>query len=448
MDKVLTRKLFRDVYLNSINKSITKFNEGGLASLKNKLEKHAPEGEFLAYINEREAGILKALGGSGKIIKETGIPSFDDTNSSATGSSVSPGILKQLGLLNEEGNVVGDYKPWPLYTEGQQTAMTLAPIISALLKGTRQPGQSQLSAAASNVAEGLPQAVATNLAIEKAKDERINAITKAATVANKVTVSKATPADLKHFYGDNLPDPNTIVWVKKDQNGNYVGKPEIGEDQNKQLGEATDKLNKSKLLASGVETDIDNFLNYAAPHLAKSGGKDIPGFGPIASHLPNKFIEDNGKAQQLFQNIINREIKDMDGSAVSASEELRTLKGYGGGMGATNLEPVILKLLSIKNKINLEKEQLIAPYQDQVKDDLIKKGVVSFTDMPGLYDHYKLNVPGVNMEQGVTTITNPKDGSQIKYKKFGSKVYTLTQTPAPGQSMDPYISPRRWLTNQ
>jgi len=37
----------------------------------------APEGEFLAYINPKEAGILKALGGSGKLTS-MGIPSFTE----------------------------------------------------------------------------------------------------------------------------------------------------------------------------------------------------------------------------------------------------------------------------------------------------------------------------------------------------------------------------------
>ena len=37
------------------------------------LEKYAPKGEFLAYINKKEAKILKKLGGAGLKIKETGI---------------------------------------------------------------------------------------------------------------------------------------------------------------------------------------------------------------------------------------------------------------------------------------------------------------------------------------------------------------------------------------
>jgi hypothetical protein len=76
MDKVLNRKLFKDRYLQSVSKNILRFKEGGLASLKNQLEQYAPKGEFLAYINKKEANVLKALGGSGRIVKETGIPSF------------------------------------------------------------------------------------------------------------------------------------------------------------------------------------------------------------------------------------------------------------------------------------------------------------------------------------------------------------------------------------
>jgi hypothetical protein len=42
------------------------------------LQAKAPEGHMLAYINPREAALLKAHGGSGKPEPETGIPSFED----------------------------------------------------------------------------------------------------------------------------------------------------------------------------------------------------------------------------------------------------------------------------------------------------------------------------------------------------------------------------------
>jgi hypothetical protein len=42
------------------------------------LQAKAPEGHMLAYINPREAALLKANGGSGEPDPETGIPSFED----------------------------------------------------------------------------------------------------------------------------------------------------------------------------------------------------------------------------------------------------------------------------------------------------------------------------------------------------------------------------------
>ena len=51
------------------------FAEGGDVSVKD-AEKMAPKGEFLAYINDDEAALLKSLGGAGKAVNETGIPSF------------------------------------------------------------------------------------------------------------------------------------------------------------------------------------------------------------------------------------------------------------------------------------------------------------------------------------------------------------------------------------
>jgi len=40
------------------------------------LNKYAPAGEFIAYINEQEEKVLKKLGGYGQPINETGVKSF------------------------------------------------------------------------------------------------------------------------------------------------------------------------------------------------------------------------------------------------------------------------------------------------------------------------------------------------------------------------------------
>ncbi len=51
------------------------FAKGGDVSVDD-AEKMAPPGESLAYINDDEAALLKALGGAGQAVNETGIPSF------------------------------------------------------------------------------------------------------------------------------------------------------------------------------------------------------------------------------------------------------------------------------------------------------------------------------------------------------------------------------------
>ena len=55
------------------------YGKGGLTSLREArtvLERHAPPGEFLAYINSNEASLLKERGGAGEIVNESGIRSY------------------------------------------------------------------------------------------------------------------------------------------------------------------------------------------------------------------------------------------------------------------------------------------------------------------------------------------------------------------------------------
>ena len=55
------------------------YGKGGLTSLREArsiLERHAPKGEFLAYINSDEAALLKNRGGSGEVANESGIKSY------------------------------------------------------------------------------------------------------------------------------------------------------------------------------------------------------------------------------------------------------------------------------------------------------------------------------------------------------------------------------------
>lgn len=72
------------------------------------LEKKAPEGEFVAYINSKEAKMLKDAGGSGKLVN--GIPSFTEDESDTgdvSNSGSSSSTSNSDGTDNEEADPSG-----------------------------------------------------------------------------------------------------------------------------------------------------------------------------------------------------------------------------------------------------------------------------------------------------------------------------------------------------
>jgi len=67
-----------------------------LKKAKNLLNRYAPKGEKLAYINPKEANLLKRIGGAGKDINGTGIKSYFDPGSGR--GSVSESLSESAGL--------------------------------------------------------------------------------------------------------------------------------------------------------------------------------------------------------------------------------------------------------------------------------------------------------------------------------------------------------------
>jgi len=197
MDKVLNRKLFKDKYLQMVSKRVLHFKDGGLAGLKNQLEQYAPKGEFLAYINKKEANVLKALGGSGRVVKETGIPSFaEDIDLEETLSNVSGKVDPKTASA-----LLANKDVYPVYSEGERQAMMLAPIVSQLLTGTQQPGQSQLGSVASNVGAAIPKVMETSMQMRKLESDRLANIAKLSKSSGTATpFQKAIAAsDVKSY---------------------------------------------------------------------------------------------------------------------------------------------------------------------------------------------------------------------------------------------------------
>ena len=148
MNKVLIRNLFKKVYLQSVNKNILRFKDGGLASLKAK--------------------------------------------------------RYQTGGLSE----------------GERTAMLLAPLATQLLTGTRQPGQSQLGAVASNIGAAIPQVVKTRLDIDKAENERLDQLSKLAKL--KGETGKEKREDEKELRGMYEKSPILKTFNESQTNINKV----------------------------------------------------------------------------------------------------------------------------------------------------------------------------------------------------------------------------------
>jgi hypothetical protein len=69
---------------------------------KNLLNKYAPKGEQLAYINPKEANLLKRMGGAGKDVNVSGIKSYFDPGSGR--GSVSESLSESAGLGSSSSN--------------------------------------------------------------------------------------------------------------------------------------------------------------------------------------------------------------------------------------------------------------------------------------------------------------------------------------------------------
>jgi hypothetical protein len=354
MDKVLTRKLFKNVYLQSVSKNILRFKEGGLASLR---AKHYQTG----------------------------------------------------GL-----------------SEGERTAMLLAPIATQLLTGTRQPGQSQLGAVASNIGAALPQVVKTRLDIDKAETERLDQLAKLAKAQEiKPGFQRLTEAQKQRLFGADVSKEDIITGKVDPRTGDvteYVKEYE----QQKDITKLSEILRKTNVEA--LENKIDAFLNHSAKYYAKSRGTDLPGFGKLDQYAPNSLVEDNGIARTLLAEIRNTKLKAEAGTAVSASESDRIMEALGEGAGGSSIENVMTQVLKLKEEVEKQKEKALRDFKPGVLSTVTEKGLVKFTEAPPVYDVLKKSKKEIftkDEDRNVFTQIN-QDGSKVKYRTIGDNLFVLS----------------------
>jgi hypothetical protein len=197
MDKVLTRTLFKNVYLQSVSRNIARFKDGGLASLR---AKRFYEGGGVD-IEDPYAGTSLAMDFNYNkpiyISKEDYTKDTLDLNKTTSSTNkqepnvITPKITKESPSIipAPTSPVKTAIKESPelgsVYSEGERRALLLAPIASSLLTGTRMPGQSQLGAVASNVGMALPKVAETSMQIKKLENERLSELAKLQKATNE-----------------------------------------------------------------------------------------------------------------------------------------------------------------------------------------------------------------------------------------------------------------------
>jgi len=300
MDKVLTRKLFKNIYLQSVSKNILKFKEGGLASLR---AKHFYEG----------------------------------------------------GL-----------------SEGERTAMLLAPIASQLLTGTRQPGQSQLGAVASNLGAAIPQVVKTRLDIDKAETERLDQLAKLAKATEvKPGFTAATDEEKKRLEAA----PGDVVLVKRDpRDPNTILEYKFESKQEDRVEKIRKAVNDSKQIST--LSALDKVEDLIGTYTSK--GKDIPGMGPLGqlSYLPE--AKEVRSTLASLQNII---LKDRSGAAVTIPEFDRLKQELSTRYYNTDAD-LIKSLVRFREIANQHLASQLGGFKKEDIDTYVKTGGVDIKPSP------------------------------------------------------------------
>jgi hypothetical protein len=202
----------------------------------------------------------------------------------------------------------------PVYSEGERQAMILAPIASALLTGTRQPGQSQLGAVASNIGAGIPGSINTALQIGKVEEDArkkpdLKAVIDTVTGEPKFVTSTELVADIANKTNRYVPQEGNIAQMIK-----ATSATEEIKVQKKKEGLAKDKL----VAAADVADLSERLINTI-----ETGGTFTGGLADVA--LAYQGVE--GSVKQLL-GAESRTNKDYDENRAALEKELDKQKWF------------------------------------------------------------------------------------------------------------------------
>jgi hypothetical protein len=284
MDKVLTRKLFKDRYLQTVSKRISNFKEGGLASLK---AKHYQVGGPVYSEGERQAMILAPIVSS--LLTGTKRPGQSELG--AVASNVGAGIpgsintALQIGKVEEEGRKKSPLKTAIDLRTGQETFVDEATIranptiyrppegfLPKLIEGLETKSElKRTGEAKANATTGLNSADA----VVKATSRLVNDIKNPQTATGVV-------GDATLFLGSISGGLDQIVNKDPDYNfGKFKGlldDPELGKlfDSVKSQEAKTTLINLAYLQAKAADPGgkiSDKDMSYRLKALGESANK-------------------------------------------------------------------------------------------------------------------------------------------------------------------------------
>jgi len=295
MDKVLSRKMFRQKYLE--NQTPKGFQEGGLGSLD---------------ITDEE------------VKKELNLPEEkpvvpEKPEETTEGSSVEKAFSNLLGLENTTGTL----------TRSQRLLTIMAPIQAALLNATQNPGESKTSSTLRALGLGLATLPGSLEKISAADLESRKVAVTASTKEGAMSIQQAVQEGL---IKEGEIDPDDTGFVKYKQVGDVkeiTDAPKISVSFIKDIQTPANKdLYKPETVKFGVQLKkVEDLIKRYV-----DAGLDIPGVG-LNSTIQG--LTGEGKeVQGAIQELKNALIKEMSGSAVTGQEYERLKIAFNEGVFA------------------------------------------------------------------------------------------------------------------
>ena len=124
---------------------------GDVRKIARLLQKKAPPGHMLAYINQEEADLLKARGGSGKPHADTGVPSFEEEDLFSD-IGLAP---KQEGISFQTPTDRESFRNYESAISGGESGADIAPVREAPSSAAAAPQISGVGQFPAVTAQGL-----------------------------------------------------------------------------------------------------------------------------------------------------------------------------------------------------------------------------------------------------------------------------------------------------